>query len=110
MTDPGRFVADLSDAAAALADVDTLAHEAAAALEDSARPRTPRRTGALAATVKGQASGTTATLTAGGGRVDYAPAVQGRTHWLTKAAADAQGVIADLTEAHTVAALSHVKD
>lgn len=72
------------------------------ALVDAALPRTPRRTGKLAQTVRASVVDQTVTLTAGAAGVDYATYVHAANPWLAKTITDQTDRAADLVTTQVV--------
>lgn len=89
----GRLVATLDDAGRRLQQ---LAPPGGDALVEAALPRTPRRTGRLAGTVRSFVVDQQLVLSAGGGEVYYAALVHARRPWLADTVRDQAETVTDL--------------
>ncbi len=103
-----RLAGSLDTAAGELVQLDPAHAEAADTLSAAALPRTPRATGALAATVRASVVADGVALSAGGSGVDYAAHVNARTPWLAETVAATADTVADIYAAHVTKTIDHV--
>lgn len=102
-----RLASSMSDAAAALLDLDSVNEQAADDVLGYVNP--PVRTGALASTVREEADALGFTLTAGGPKAPYAPAVHARNPFLTRATDDAKAAVTERYVDHVTDVVHHIK-